>query len=109
MTFRMIITGQNSQIPRDCFAATNSGKTPESVAGGPRQHDEVRLTPRKGVGTPHAPSRRPPVCQLKGVAIAALWDSGEFGTHEIAHVLGLHGADVARVLDIIRDQRRARR
>jgi hypothetical protein len=59
MTFRMIVTGQNSQIPRDWFAATYSGRTPESVAGGTGQHDEVRLIPRTGAGTPHAPSQRP--------------------------------------------------
>jgi hypothetical protein len=45
---------------------------------------------------------------LKALAAIALWDSGRFDTSEIAHCLHVLEADVARVLHVAREERRAR-
>lgn len=46
---------------------------------------------------------------LKGVAIVALWRSGKFDTADIAHAVGLHEAEVCRVIAIARELERQRR
>lgn len=45
---------------------------------------------------------------LKALAAIALWDSGRFDTSEIAHCLNAPEADVARILHLAREERRAR-
>lgn len=45
---------------------------------------------------------------LKAMAAFSLWDSGRFDTAEIAHCLHVLEADVARVLHVAREERRAR-
>lgn len=45
---------------------------------------------------------------LKALAVIALWDTGRFDTAEIAHCLGMFEADVAHVLHVTREERRAR-
>jgi hypothetical protein len=45
---------------------------------------------------------------LKALAVIALWDTGRFDTAEIAHATGTFEADVARILHLTREERRAR-
>lgn len=45
---------------------------------------------------------------IRALAAIVLWDSGRFDTSEIATALEIAEADVARVLHVAREERRAR-
>ena len=103
---RLILVGSNKDFPRASAAATNSGAVPGSLGGGAVHSVEPHCPPR-GAGPSSA--RRPTPSLLKAVAAVALWDSGQFNTAQIAHVLGMKEARVADVLHFMREERRARR